>query len=97
MIHNEKIQNIFSGICLLAYVLCSRVPLSDGPTFHLRMETDWVSETVCSLEYQTMDKLQKPGSFKCNLLSSEAFRTDDVEVEKASLNNPKQSQHSAHR
>jgi hypothetical protein len=27
---------------------------------HLRMETDPVSETSCSLEYQTMEKVQKP-------------------------------------
>jgi hypothetical protein len=29
------------------------------PTSHLMTETDPVSETLCSLEYRTMDKVQK--------------------------------------
>jgi hypothetical protein len=41
-----------------------RLALSKGPVFspHLRLrtETDPVSETSCSLEYQTMEKVQKP-------------------------------------
>jgi hypothetical protein len=33
------------------------------PHLHLRTETDPVSETACSLEYQTMEKVQKPRQF----------------------------------
>jgi hypothetical protein len=43
-------------------------------TPHLRMERDPVSKTLCSLEYQRMDKVQKPGNPKCYTPSSEHFR-----------------------
>jgi hypothetical protein len=32
------------------------------PHLHLRTETNLVSETPCSLEYQTMEKVQKPSN-----------------------------------
>jgi hypothetical protein len=32
------------------------------PHLHLRTETDPVSETSCSLEYQTMEKVQNPSN-----------------------------------
>jgi hypothetical protein len=35
------------------------------PHLHLRTETDPVSETSCSLEYQTMEKVQKPSNSDC--------------------------------
>jgi hypothetical protein len=38
-------------------VQCLRLALS-----HLRIETHPVSETSCSLEYQTMGKVQKPSN-----------------------------------
>jgi hypothetical protein len=41
----------------------------------LRLETDPVSETLCSLEYQAMDKVQKPSSPKSYTPSSEPFQT----------------------
>jgi hypothetical protein len=41
---------------------------------HLRTETDPVSETSCSLEYRTMDKVQNPGNPKCYTPSSGPFR-----------------------
>jgi hypothetical protein len=30
-----------------------------SPTHHLRVETDPLSKTLCSLEYRMMDKVQK--------------------------------------
>jgi hypothetical protein len=44
----EDIYSVVSLKCLL-------------PHLHLRTETDTVSET-CSLEYQTMEKVQKPSN-----------------------------------
>jgi hypothetical protein len=44
------------------------------PHLHLRTETDPVSETSCSLEYQTMDKVQNPSNSVCYTASSEPFR-----------------------
>jgi hypothetical protein len=44
------------------------------PHLHLRTETDPVSETSCSLEYQTMEKVQKPSNSVCYAPSSEPFR-----------------------
>jgi hypothetical protein len=41
------------------------------------METDPVSETLCSsvfLEYRTIDKVQKPNSPECHIPSSEPFK-----------------------
>jgi hypothetical protein len=35
------------------------------PPFHLRIETDPVSETLCSLEYRTTDKVQKLNNSEC--------------------------------
>jgi hypothetical protein len=40
-----------------------------------RMETDPVSETLCYLDYQTMDKIQKPSNPECYTSSSESSRT----------------------
>jgi hypothetical protein len=42
--------------------------------YHLRTETDPVSETSYSLEYQTMDKVQKPSNSVWYTPSSEPFR-----------------------
>jgi hypothetical protein len=39
-----------------------------------RTETDPVSETSCSLEYQTMEKVQKPSNSVYYTPSSEPFR-----------------------
>jgi hypothetical protein len=41
---------------------CSRIWFIDSPTPHLRAETNSVSETLCSLEYRTMDDVQKPSN-----------------------------------
>jgi hypothetical protein len=38
------------------------------PHLHLRTETDPVSETSCSLEYQTMEKVQNPSNSVCRHL-----------------------------
>jgi hypothetical protein len=35
-----------------------------SPTPHVRTETDPISETLCSLEYRTMEKVQKPTNLK---------------------------------
>jgi hypothetical protein len=34
------------------------------PTPHLRIETNPVSEMLCSLEYRTMDKVQNPSKLE---------------------------------
>jgi hypothetical protein len=44
------------------------------PHLHLRTETGPVFETSCSLEYQMMEKVQKPSNFVCYTSSSEPFR-----------------------
>jgi hypothetical protein len=49
-----------------------RANLNHSP--HLRKETDPVSETLCSLEYRTVDKVQKPSNPECHTPSSEPFR-----------------------
>jgi hypothetical protein len=41
---------------------------------YLRAETEPVSETSCSLEYQTMEKVRKPSNYVCYTPSSEPFR-----------------------
>jgi hypothetical protein len=44
------------------------------PHLHLRTEEDPVSETLCSLEYQTMEKVHTPSNSVCYTPSSEPFR-----------------------
>jgi hypothetical protein len=44
------------------------------PHLHLRTDTDPVSETSCSLEYRTMEKVQKPSNSVRYTPSSEPFR-----------------------
>jgi hypothetical protein len=44
------------------------------PHLHLRTETDPVSETSYSLEYQTMGKVKKPSNSVCYTPSLEPFR-----------------------
>jgi hypothetical protein len=59
-----------------------RLALSKGPNwagvffppFHLRMETDPVSEMSCSFKHRTMDKVQKPRNSLCYWPSSQPFR-----------------------
>jgi hypothetical protein len=55
--------------------------LSDAPNrvdaSHLTMETDPVSETLCTLEYWTKEKVQKLSNPMCYTLSSEFFRIND--------------------
>jgi hypothetical protein len=41
------------------------------PPPHLRTETDPIYETLCSIEYRTMDKVQKLSNPKCYTPSSE--------------------------
>jgi hypothetical protein len=51
-----------------------RTQLSRCPSsLHLRTKTDPVFETLCFLEYQTMDKVQKRRRPDCNTPSSEPF------------------------
>jgi hypothetical protein len=45
-----------------------------SPHLHLRTKTDPVSETSCSLECQTMEKVRKPTNSVCYTPSSEPFR-----------------------
>jgi hypothetical protein len=45
------------------------------------MGTDPVSETLCSLEYWTMDKVQKPSNLECYKPSSEPFRIYKITVD----------------
>jgi hypothetical protein len=51
---------------------------SNGPNrvdvSHLLTERDPIPETLCCLEYQMMDKFQKPGNPKCYAPSSEPCR-----------------------
>jgi hypothetical protein len=52
------------------------------PPPHVTTETDPISETSCSLEYQTMDKVQKGSNPEWHALSSEDKRFgDDTEIE----------------
>jgi hypothetical protein len=41
---------------------------------HIKMETDRVSKTLHSLEYQAMGKVQKPNNSKCHTSLSEPYR-----------------------
>jgi hypothetical protein len=50
-----------------------------GRRHHLRAETDPVSETSCSLEYQTMGKVQNPVISCVYTPSSEPFRIYNVD------------------
>jgi hypothetical protein len=55
--------------------------MSPTPSLHLRMETDPVPETSCSLVllvYQTMDKVQKSSNPECHAQSSELFGKDNI-------------------
>jgi hypothetical protein len=46
---------------------------------YLKTETDLVSETFMFLrKHWTVDKVHKPDSFKCNVPSSEPFRSKTV-------------------
>jgi hypothetical protein len=45
-------------------------------TIHLNTETDHVAETSCSLEYRTIDRIQKLSNAECYTPSSEPFRID---------------------
>jgi hypothetical protein len=55
-------------------------PLERANLNHLRTDTDPVSETLCSLEYQTMEKVQKSNNSVCYTPSSEPFRTNPIGV-----------------
>jgi hypothetical protein len=46
------------------------------PPFHLQMATDPVFETLCPLEYWTMDEVEKLINPECYTLSSESFKGD---------------------
>jgi hypothetical protein len=57
-----------------------QLALSNGPSrvdisrpFHLKKEIDPVFETLCSLEYRNIDKVQKPSNSAFNTRSSEPF------------------------
>jgi hypothetical protein len=45
---------------------------------HNVSETDPVSKMLCSLEYWTMDKVQKPSNPKCYTPSTEPFRINPI-------------------
>jgi hypothetical protein len=49
-----------------------------SPTSHLRTETDPVSETLCSLEYRTMDNVQKPSNSEYYTPPLEPFRVCSI-------------------
>jgi hypothetical protein len=42
---------------------------------HLQTETDTDSKILCSLEYWTVDKVQKPRNHECYTPSPEPFKT----------------------
>jgi hypothetical protein len=46
--NSQNISGLFPSSCI-----------PKNTTFHLRMETDPISETSCFLEYKTMEKVQK--------------------------------------
>jgi hypothetical protein len=37
------------------------------PPLHVRTETDPISDTLCSLEYRTVDKVKTPSNFESSL------------------------------
>jgi hypothetical protein len=73
----KRMQHFGNWICFAkvggTYSARSVTPL---PPFHLRTETDPVSETLCSLEYRKMDRVQKLSNSECYMSSSERFRKD---------------------
>jgi hypothetical protein len=56
--------------------------------FHLRTETELVSETLCFLvlEYRTMDKIQKPSNSEYYIESSEPFIYYSLRNEEVTVN-----------
>jgi hypothetical protein len=61
MVHNTRNYWVF-GLCPSSGILKNGLNRVGVFLPHLRTETDPVSETLCSSEYWTMDKAQKPSN-----------------------------------